>query len=100
MDVVHDKGNPDNKNVHLETTLIPFLPQNEMGSHAGGTHLERMTGEDVAECFGGLIDVTEMTVGDRHNTYLLQSSFEWGARFGVGQSMHNSYDITKHIFKC
>ena len=41
----------------------------EMGTHAGGVHLE-MTGKDVTECIGGFVD--EVLVGDlakRYDTY-------------------------------
>jgi len=45
-----------------------FDVHEEMGSHAGGVHLE-MTGEDVTECVGGISDVTETSLGDRYHTY-------------------------------
>ena len=40
----------------------------EMGTYAGGVHIE-MTGDDVTECVGGLSAVTEATLADRYNTY-------------------------------
>jgi 3-deoxy-7-phosphoheptulonate synthase len=40
----------------------------EMGTYAGGVHIE-MTGDDVTECVGGLSAVTEATLSDRYNTY-------------------------------
>ena len=44
-----------------------FDVHHKMGTHAGGVHLE-MTGEDVTECVGGLVDVTEETLPTRYNT--------------------------------
>ncbi|HWU01648.1 MAG TPA: 3-deoxy-7-phosphoheptulonate synthase class II [Novosphingobium sp.] len=38
------------------------------GTHAGGIHIE-MTGKDVTECTGGLIDITDGDLGDRYHTH-------------------------------
>jgi 3-deoxy-7-phosphoheptulonate synthase len=41
----------------------------EMGSHAGGVHIE-MTGEDVTECIGGSVaEILESDLGKRYQTY-------------------------------
>ncbi|MCH8684347.1 class II 3-deoxy-7-phosphoheptulonate synthase [Pedomonas mirosovicensis] len=38
------------------------------GTHAGGIHTE-MTGQNVTECTGGAIAVTDETLGDRYHTH-------------------------------
>ena len=38
------------------------------GTHAGGIHAE-MTGQNVTECTGGAIDVTEQSLADRYHTH-------------------------------
>jgi 3-deoxy-7-phosphoheptulonate synthase len=38
------------------------------GTHAGGIHIE-MTGQNVTECTGGAIDVTQMDLADRYHTH-------------------------------
>lgn len=45
-----------------------FDVHDEMGSHPGGVHI-KMTGEDVTECVGGLSNVTEDSLSERHNTF-------------------------------
>jgi 3-deoxy-7-phosphoheptulonate synthase len=41
----------------------------EMGSHAGGVHVE-MTGEDVTECLGGSVsEILEADLSKRYLTY-------------------------------
>ncbi|GHA28978.1 phospho-2-dehydro-3-deoxyheptonate aldolase [Devosia pacifica] len=45
-----------------------FDVHREMGTYAGGVHVE-MTGDDVTECVGGVSAVTEATLSDRYNTY-------------------------------
>ncbi|ODT79735.1 MAG: 3-deoxy-7-phosphoheptulonate synthase [Pelagibacterium sp. SCN 64-44] len=45
-----------------------FEIHREMGTYAGGVHIE-MTGDDVTECVGGMAAVTEATLSDRYNTY-------------------------------
>lgn len=44
-----------------------FAVHKAEGSHAGGVHFE-MTGQDVTECLGGMIDITEDELGDRYQT--------------------------------
>eukprot|EP01083_Nonionella_stella_P256152 878268_1 len=52
----------------IRDELIAFFDvHSQMGTHAGGVHLE-MTGEDVTECVGGVSDVTEETLKDRYIT--------------------------------
>ncbi len=38
------------------------------GTHAGGIHIE-MTGQDVTECVGGAVAVTDEALGDRYHTH-------------------------------
>ena len=45
-----------------------FEVHREMGTYAGGVHIE-MTGDDVTECVGGMSAVTEATLSDRYHTY-------------------------------
>ena len=45
-----------------------FAVHRAEGTHAGGIHIE-MTGQDVTECTGGLVDVTDSALADRYNTH-------------------------------
>ena len=45
-----------------------FEIHREMGTYAGGVHVE-MTGDDVTECVGGASAVTEASLQDRYHTY-------------------------------
>ena len=45
-----------------------FAVHRAEGTHAGGIHIE-MTGKDVTECTGGLVDVTNETLADRYHTH-------------------------------
>jgi len=45
-----------------------FEIHREMGTYAGGVHIE-MTGDDVTECVGGMAAVTEASLSDRYHTY-------------------------------
>ena len=38
------------------------------GTHAGGVHFE-MTGQDVTECTGGAVAITEANLSDRYHTH-------------------------------
>ena len=38
------------------------------GTHGGGIHIE-MTGQNVTECTGGAVDVTELDLADRYHTH-------------------------------
>ena len=38
------------------------------GTHAGGIHVE-MTGQDVTECVGGAVAITDEALGDRYHTH-------------------------------
>ena len=45
-----------------------FAVHRAEGSVGGGIHVE-MTGQNVTECTGGAVDVTELSLGDRYHTH-------------------------------
>jgi 3-deoxy-7-phosphoheptulonate synthase len=45
-----------------------FAIHRSEGTHAGGIHIE-MTGQNVTECTGGAIAVTDAALGDRYHTH-------------------------------
>jgi len=45
-----------------------FDAHDEIGTYPGGAHFE-MTGQNVTECVGGVVDVTEARLGDRYHTH-------------------------------
>ena len=45
-----------------------FAVHRAEGTHAGGIHVE-MTGQDVTECTGGLVDITNADLADRYHTH-------------------------------
>ena len=45
-----------------------FAVHRAEGTHAGGIHCE-MTGQNVTECTGGAVDVTEQSLADRYHTH-------------------------------
>ena len=45
-----------------------FDAHDEIGTYPGGVHFE-MTGKNVTECVGGVVDVTEARLGDRYHTH-------------------------------
>lgn len=45
-----------------------FAVHRAEGTHAGGIHIE-MTGQDVTECTGGAIAITDERLGDRYHTH-------------------------------
>ena len=45
-----------------------FAVHRAEGTHGGGVHVE-MTGQDVTECTGGAVDVTELDLADRYHTH-------------------------------
>ena len=51
------------------TEVRRFFEVHEVeGTYAGGIHIE-MTGQDVTECVGGVVEVTEESLGDRYHTH-------------------------------
>jgi 3-deoxy-7-phosphoheptulonate synthase len=45
-----------------------FAVHRAEGTYGGGIHIE-MTGQNVTECTGGAVDVTEMSLADRYHTH-------------------------------
>ena len=45
-----------------------FAVHRAEGTHAGGIHVE-MTGQDVTECTGGAVAITDQDLGDRYHTH-------------------------------
>ncbi|ANU07573.1 class II 3-deoxy-7-phosphoheptulonate synthase [Paraurantiacibacter namhicola] len=45
-----------------------FAVHRAEGTHAGGIHVE-MTGQDVTECVGGAVAITDEALGDRYHTH-------------------------------
>lgn len=45
-----------------------FAVHRAEGTHAGGIHLE-MTGQDVTECTGGAVAITDEGLNDRYHTH-------------------------------
>ena len=45
-----------------------FAVHRAEGTHPGGIHIE-MTGQDVTECVGGAVAITEERLGDRYHTH-------------------------------
>ena len=45
-----------------------FAVHRAEGSHAGGIHIE-MTGQDVTECTGGAVAITDAALADRYHTH-------------------------------
>jgi 3-deoxy-7-phosphoheptulonate synthase len=44
-----------------------FAVHHALGTHAGGVHFE-LTGQDVTECIGGLVNVLDEDLGNRYET--------------------------------
>ncbi|HTO29493.1 MAG TPA: 3-deoxy-7-phosphoheptulonate synthase, partial [Devosia sp.] len=75
-----------------------FEIHREMGTYAGGVHIE-MTGDDVTECVGGVSAVTEATLADRYNTYCdprLNASQALELAFLVAEEVHAQKPPRQH----
>ncbi len=71
----------------------------EMGTYAGGVHIE-MTGDDVTECVGGMSAVTEASLADRYNTYCdprLNASQALELAFLVAEEVHAQKPPRQHF---
>ena len=60
-----------------------FDAHDEQGTYPGGVHFE-MTGQNVTECVGGVVDVTEERLGDRYHTHC-------DPRLNAGQSLELAF---------
>jgi 3-deoxy-7-phosphoheptulonate synthase len=61
------------------------------GTHAGGVHVE-MTGDEVTECVGGSIPVTETELSDRYHTHC-------DPRLNASQSLELAFLIAERLKK-
>ena len=66
-----------------------FAVHRAEGTHAGGVHAE-MTGQDVTECTGGAIDVTEQSLADRYHTHC-------DPRLNAGQSLELAFLLAEML---
>ena len=68
-----------------------FEVHDEIGTHPGGVHFE-MTGQNVTECVGGVVDVTEARLGDRYHTHC-------DPRLNGGQALELAFPIADLLKK-
>ncbi len=66
-----------------------FAVHRAEGTHAGGIHIE-MTGQNVTECIGGAMDVTQMDLGDRYHTHC-------DPRLNAGQSLELAFLLAEQL---
>ncbi len=66
-----------------------FAVHRAEGTHAGGIHAE-MTGQNVTECTGGAVDVTEQTLADRYHTHC-------DPRLNAGQSLELAFLLAEML---
>ena len=62
-----------------------FEVHDALGTYPGGVHFE-MTGQNVTECLGGVVEVTEARLGDRYHTHC-------DPRLNAAQSLELSFLI-------
>ncbi len=66
-----------------------FAVHRTEGTFAGGVHIE-MTGQNVTECTGGAVDVTELSLGDRYHTHC-------DPRLNAGQSLEMAFLLAEML---
>jgi 3-deoxy-7-phosphoheptulonate synthase len=66
-----------------------FAVHRAEGSFGGGIHIE-MTGQNVTECTGGAVDVTEMSLADRYHTHC-------DPRLNAGQSLELAFLLAEML---
>jgi 3-deoxy-7-phosphoheptulonate synthase len=66
-----------------------FAAHRVEGTFAGGIHIE-MTGQNVTECTGGAVDVTELSLGDRYHTHC-------DPRLNAGQSLELAFLLAEML---
>ena len=66
-----------------------FAVHRAEGTHGGGIHIE-MTGQNVTECTGGAIDVTEQNLADRYHTHC-------DPRLNAGQSLELAFLLAEML---
>ena len=68
-----------------------FAVHRAEGTHPGGIHIE-MTGKNVTECTGGLIDITDAALADRYHTHC-------DPRLNGAQSLELAFLIAEELNK-
>ena len=66
-----------------------FAVHRAEGTHAGGIHAE-MTGQNVTECTGGAVAVTEQSLADRYHTHC-------DPRLNAGQSLELAFLLAEML---
>ncbi len=66
-----------------------FAVHRAEGTHGGGIHIE-MTGQNVTECTGGAMDVTEFNLADRYHTHC-------DPRLNAGQSLELAFLLAEML---
>ena len=66
-----------------------FAVHRAEGTHAGGVHLE-MTGQDVTECTGGAVAITDAGLADRYHTHC-------DPRLNAAQSLEMSFTLAEML---
>ena len=66
-----------------------FAVHRAEGSFGGGIHVE-MTGQNVTECTGGAVDVTELSLGDRYHTHC-------DPRLNAAQSLELAFTLAEML---
>ena len=66
-----------------------FAVHRAEGTHAGGIHLE-MTGQDVTECTGGAVAITDAGLADRYHTHC-------DPRLNAAQSLEMAFTLAEML---
>ena len=66
-----------------------FAVHRAEGTHAGGVHIE-MTGQNVTECTGGAVAVTDAALADRYHTHC-------DPRLNAGQSLELAFLLAEEL---
>ena len=78
-----------------------FEVHDSLGTYPGGVHFE-MTGQNVTECLGGVVEVTEARLGDRYHTHCdprLNAAQSLELSFLIADLMKKRRDQQKEILK-
>ena len=66
-----------------------FAVHRAEGTHPGGIHVE-MTGQDVTECVGGAVAITDAALADRYHTHC-------DPRLNAAQSLELAFLIAEMV---
>ena len=78
-----------------------FDAHDTVGTYPGGVHFE-MTGQNVTECVGGVVEVTEARLGDRYHTHCdprLNASQSLELAFLIADLLKRRRDISSGLRK-